>query len=178
MRFDTNTAERLTSQMGGGDRDTGATLYTVLYQWACNGLLPLVLHWGMHVMLQARREWGMHVMLQGRGEDRPFPFRLELVANGLFGAVVLARFFVAFLSLFSVKLVWFYLAWSEPWPTVESGPFTDFFINCSILVPTFWIFVWFVHPDTRITRDDVVTFSRILRDANRSTSPPKMSVAS
>lgn len=157
MRFDEKAAEESTLEMGRGNgRDAGATTYTILYQWLCNGFLPLVLDLGMRRMLSAQRD---------QINCKPlYPFRMELFANGIFAAVVVARFVSIFASsLFSIQLQWFYLAWSDPWPTIGDNFFTNRFNT--LLPPLLWIFVWFVFPITRIRRDDVDTFSSILADS-------------
>jgi len=156
MRFNTESAEELTLAMGRGQgRNAGATTYTILYQWLCNGMLPFVLHWGMHIMLKVKRGISYHP------SNSNYPFGLELFANGLFAVVILARFLSVFASaLFSINLRWFYLAWAEPWPTVQSSFWTD---KWAVMIPPLaWIFVWFFYKPTRIERQDLVTFSRIL----------------
>lgn len=139
MRFDEHTAESLTLSMASfapalhlhcdDARDEGASVYTVLYQWLCNLLLPAVAIWGIRIMINVRNDQLKQTKKSDdddflsnpilstpplpNGDDDFYPFGLEVIANGLFVIVVCARF----LSIV-FNLGWFYLAWAEPFPTI------------------------------------------------------------
>jgi hypothetical protein len=101
MRFSSAVANANTRALGGGDMQTGVTLYYALMNYGCNILLPLVTVWGGLVLgygwQLARLDTGYKI--------------IELISLSLLTVVWLAR--LLGLALGKTRS-WFYLAWSQP----------------------------------------------------------------
>lgn len=163
MRFDEHAAEQRTTQMASlmpchadNLRDCGATVYNNLYLWLCNGLLPAVFLWGTYMLLAANRhdESVRYDAADSGASEEPlgYPYLTELLSQGMFAAVLVARF----LSLL-FGFQWFYLAWADPWPTIGNVgyPLIVFADWAIIVILLSWYFGLF-------TADDLPAIKRIV----------------